>query len=123
MYGLRFGLACRKQPNSKKKRAEVDPEDEEYKEAKNARKKFETPLEAAMPCKMETRKRFKELRENCSEWRHSPTQVWNVLFLPRIHDDRIAERGFKSLTHYNLVHNFIPIAPIDENSGCKRSNG
>ena len=41
----------------------IDPE--AYKEAiKNARKKLETPLAAAMPCKMGTRKRFfKELRE------------------------------------------------------------
>ena len=42
----------------------LDPEDAEYKETlKNARKKLETPLEAAMPCKMETRERFEELRE------------------------------------------------------------
>ena len=36
----------------------IDPEDEEYKETlKNTRKKLETPLETAMPCK--------ELRSNC----------------------------------------------------------
>ena len=37
----------------------IDPEDEECKETiENARKKLKTLLESAMPCKMETRKRF-----------------------------------------------------------------
>ena len=39
----------------------IDPNDEEHKEIiNNARKKLETPSEAAMLCKMETRKRFKD---------------------------------------------------------------
>ena len=80
--GLRFGLgmskAAKKQEkkewavekptldNARKLRGIyfIGPEDREYKDTiKNARKKLETPLEAAMPCKMETRKRSKELRE------------------------------------------------------------
>ena len=42
----------------------VDPEDGEYKETiKNARKKLEVPMEAAMPCKMETRWRARKPQE------------------------------------------------------------
>ena len=68
--GLRFGLACRKQPkkqewtmekpmldNARKLRGVyfIDPEDGEYKETvKNARKRLEVPMEAAMPCKTGT---------------------------------------------------------------------
>ena len=35
----------------------IDPEDEEKVDHENAMERLETPLEAAMPCKMETRKR------------------------------------------------------------------
>ena len=39
----------------------IDPEDGEHKETiKNARKKLEVPMVAAMPCKMGTKKRSKE---------------------------------------------------------------
>ena len=29
--------------------------------------------------------------------------------LPRDHEDHIAERGFNSMSHYNLVYKFIPM--------------
>ena len=35
------------------------------------------------------------------------------------HEDHIAERGFNSLSHYNLAYKFIFIAPGNENSRCK----
>ena len=42
----------------------VDPEDGEYKETiQNARKKLEVPMEAAVPCKMVTRKRARKQQE------------------------------------------------------------
>ena len=45
----------------------IDPEDGEYKETiKNARKKLEVQMEAAMPCKMGTRKRLGELQETAA---------------------------------------------------------
>ena len=34
--------------------------------------------------------------------------VWSLLFREN-HDDHIAEKGFNSLTHCNLVHKFIPM--------------
>ena len=75
----------------------IDPEDGECKETiKNARKKLETLLEAAMPCKMVRRQRFKELREflasgdthphkktKCAcivELTNPQGSVWNLLF-------------------------------------------
>ena len=35
--------------------------------------------------------------------------VWSLSTLPRNHDDRIAEKGFNSLTHYNVVHKKFPM--------------
>ena len=31
------------------------------------------------------------------------------LSLPKKHEDHIAGKGFTSMTHYNLVHKFIPM--------------
>ena len=91
---------------------------------KNVRKKLETPLKAAMPCKMVTKKRLKELRETvssgdthphkktkyaCIVEAHESTRKRLESTLPRNHNDRIAEKGFNSLNHHNLVHKFIPM--------------
>ena len=147
MCGLRFGLACRKHPKSKKSKNGllrmqslttleklrgiyfIDPEDEGSKEIiffkkKNARKKLETPLEAAMPCKMVTRKRFKEQRETVASGDvHShENQVCWYCGSSRINKEAFGiyssreimtitsrRRGFNSLNHCNLVHKFIPM--------------
>ena len=46
----------------------IDPEDEEYPETiRNAMKKLEVPIEAAMPCQMGTENRLHKLRETASE--------------------------------------------------------
>ena len=93
----------------------IDPEDKEFKETiKNARKKLETSVAPAMPCKIakncgrggsdkkKTRlacileaDEFKRLRMGNSE--------------PSNHEDHIAGKGENSLQHYNLVHKFIPM--------------
>ena len=45
----------------------IDPEDGGYKETiQNARKKLEVPMEAAMLCKMGTKKRSKRLQETAA---------------------------------------------------------
>ena len=77
-----------------------------------------------MPCKMGTRKRFKELRETvasgdthpqkktkyaCIVEAHESTRKRLGSTLPRNHDDHIAEKGHNSLTHYNLVQKFVPM--------------
>ena len=38
----------------------------------------------------------------------------------RNHEDHIAGKGFTSMTHYNLVHMFIPMPSSDENFGCQK---
>ena len=135
-----LGWACGKQPNKKRDEQEwaiekpkldnarrlggiyfIDPEDETM---KNARRKLETLLEAAMPCKMGTRKRLKGATGNCSEWRHSPTQDNQVFLHERLkfvfwrnHDDHIGEKRVQ-LTDTLQFINFSS-APSDENSGCE----
>ena len=50
----------------------IDPENGEYKETiKDARKRWEIPMEAAMSCKMGTKKRPSKLRETDSETKES----------------------------------------------------
>ena len=75
-------------------------------------------------CKVETRKRFLELRETvasgdthphkkikyvCVVEAHESTRKRLESTLPKNDDGHIAEKGFNSLIHYNLVHKFIPV--------------
>ena len=86
----------------------IDPEDKESKETiKNARKKLETSVAPAMPCK---------IMKNCGEWRIScileaneSTRMRMVNSEPHNHEDHIAGKGENSLQHYNLVHKFFPM--------------
>ena len=58
----------------------IDPEDGECKDTiKRARKKLEVPMEAAVPCKMGTKKRSHKLQ---------------------------AGKRYNPMNHYNLVHKF-----------------
>ena len=98
----------------------IDPEDKEFKETiKNARKKLETPMAPAMPCK--TSKNSPAWSE---PWQIQWDQIKNLRVfleasestrlrmeesLPNHHEDHIAGKGNKSLQHYNLVHKFIPM--------------
>ena len=91
---------------------------------KNARKKLAVPMEAAMPCKMEIRKRARKPPETVASGSTDPnkkTQYACIVeaheskrkrlesALPRIHEDHVAEKGFNSKNQYNLVHKFIPM--------------
>ena len=40
---------------------------------------------------------------------HGSTGHRTESFLSKTHEDRIAWKGFTSMTHYNLVHKFIPM--------------
>ena len=91
----------------------IDPEDGEYKQTiKDARKKLDSHLEAAIPCKMGTRKRFKEQRENvasadthphektkyaCIVEAHESTRKRLESALPRNHEDHIAEKELRKI--------------------------
>ena len=96
----------------------MEPEDTEFEETmRNAWKKLELPMEAAMSCKVQnhqcgetcgesdTRKsKHACFVEGCESARKRLERI-----LPKDHEDRIARKGFNSLSHYNLVHKFIPV--------------
>ena len=90
----------------------IDPEDTEFKETiKNARKKLETSVAPAMPCKD---------MKNCGSGASNKIKTklvcvfWKLMNLQDCewenhHEDHIARKGNNSLQHYNLVHKFIPM--------------
>ena len=93
----------------------IDPEDKEYKETiKNARKKLETSVAPAMPCK---------IMKNCGSGGSDKNKTKLACILeanestrmrmgnsePHNQEDHIAGKGENSLQHYNLVHKFIPM--------------
>ena len=96
----------------------VDPEDKEFKETiKNARKKLETPVAPAMPCKMSKNNKncgsgaSNEIKSKlaCILEASESTRLRMGESSPNHHDDHIAGKGDNSLQHYNLVHKFIPM--------------
>ena len=78
-----------------------------------------------MPCKLRTKKSPNKSRETDDETKgsnkiqmteraciveaHESTRKRWESTLPKDHEDHIAERGFNSLSHYNLVHKFVPM--------------
>ena len=95
----------------------IDPDDKEFKETiKNARKKLETPVAPAMPCK---------IMKNCGSGGSNKIKTKLACILeadestrlrmgnsvPNYHEDHIAGKGDNSLQQYNLVHKFIPMPP------------
>ena len=102
-----------------------DPKDGEYKETmKKARKKLEVHMEAAMSCKMVTRKRVRKSQESaasetidsnkktkhaCIVESHESARKRLESTLPRNYEALIVEKGLNSISHFNLVHKSIPI--------------
>ena len=97
----------------------IDPEDTEFKETiKNARKKLETPVAPAMPCKISknnqnlvTRGKSNEIGSKlpCIMEADESTRMRMGNSIPHHHEDHIAGKVENSLQHYNLVHKFIPV--------------
>ena len=97
----------------------IDPEDKEFKETiKNARKKLETPMVPAMPCKTSKKNKSGETRSKTNDFKSKfaciletseSTRLRTEESLPNYHEDHIAGKGDNSLQHYNLVHKFIPV--------------
>ena len=95
----------------------IDPEDKEFTETiKNARKKMETPVAPAMPCKSKNNKNCGSGASNkvksklaCILEACESTRLRMGESLPTHHEDHIAGKGDKSLQHGNLVHIFIPM--------------
>ena len=88
----------------------IDPEDKEFKETvKNARKKLETPMAPAMPCKTsktckhgETRGKTNEIKSNfeCILEASESTRLRVEDSVPNHHEDHIAGKG---TIHRNIV--------------------
>ena len=81
---------------------------------KNARRKLEIPMPAAMLCKTQRDK----YRETCRTVEKHKTKIRLYCSSRRIyeethgslhkdHEDHIAGKGMNSLSHHNLVHEFI----------------
>ena len=96
----------------------IDPEDKEFKETiKNARKKLETPVAPAVPCKIVKN------NKNCGSGASNKIKSKLACILeasesarlpmgeslPNHHEDHIAGKGDNSLQQYNLVYKFIPL--------------
>ena len=107
----------------------IDPEDKEFKETiKNARKKLETSVAPAMPCK---------IMKNCGSGGSDKIQTKLACILeanestrmrmgnstPANHEDHVAGKGENSLQHYNLVHKFIPMPQAMKILGSENSGG
>ena len=97
----------------------IDPEDEEFKDImKNARRKLEIPMPAAMPCKTSL---CPSSRETCRAIGGHKTKYACIVEADesmrirmegtphRYHEDPIAGKGTNSLSHYNFAHQFIPM--------------
>ena len=85
---------------------------------KNARKKLETPVAPAVPCKISknsqnlvTRGKSNEIRSKhaCILDASESTRLRMEESPPNYREDHIAGTGDNSLQHYNLVHKFIPM--------------
>ena len=95
----------------------IDPEDKEFKDTiKNARKKLQTPVAPAVPCKI------RKNNQNCGNGASNKIKTKLACILkfsestrlrmgnstPHHHENHIAGKGDNSLQHCNLVHKFIP---------------
>ena len=113
----------------------VGTEDGEHKETiKLARKKLEVPMEAAVPCKLGTRKRLGSCKKLVQEGSQNPTErqsmrvswkrmnpresVWNPLFLKFTKITSWRNGSIRWITTIYLVRNCSDAAS-DENSGCE----
>ena len=91
----------------------IDPEDTEFKETiKNARKKLETSMAPAMPCKIMKNggsgaSNKIKTKLACILEADESTRMRMGNSIPHYHQDHIAGKGGNSLEHYNLVHKFI----------------
>ena len=93
----------------------IDPEDKEFKETiKNARKKLETSVVPAMPCKImkncgsDGSNKIKS-KLACILKADESTRMRMGNSMPHYHQDHIVGKGDNSLQHYNLFHEFNPM--------------
>ena len=107
----------------------IEPDDEELRHAiRNALRKLEIPMPAAMPsetpenCRDETCRSIGKHKTKyaCVVDADESMRIRLECVPQRYHEDHIAAKGINSLSHYNLVHKFLPMP--QENTGCKGSS-
>ena len=107
----------------------IDPEDTEFKETtKNARKKLETSMAHAMPCKIMKNNgsdAFNKIKTKlaCILEAGESTRMRMGNLIPHYHQDHIAGKGENSLQHYNLVLFFVPVPQAMKIPAAKSSGG
>ena len=98
----------------------------EFKEIiQNARRKLETPMDPAMPCKTckknkpgETRSKTYDFKSKFACILEASESTRMEESLPKYHEDHIAGKGNNSLQHYNMVHIF-PVPQAMKIPGAK----
>ena len=82
----------------------IEPDDEELRRImKNARRKLEIPMRAAMPCRLQ----LNQHREACGNvGQHKTKYACIVEANESMHEDTSQEKAWILLSHNNLVHNF-----------------
>ena len=105
----------------------------EFKETiKNARRKLETPMAPAMPCKSRKKSKYGETRTKTIDFKYKfacileaseSTRMRMEESPPKYHEDHIAGKGDNSLKHYNMVHKFIPMPQAMKIPAAKSSSG
>ena len=98
---------------------------------KNARRKLEVPMPAAMPCKIQREKYWETCRveKNCKTnyacmvEADESTRKRMEGSLHKNHEDHVAGKGMKSLSLYNLVHNLILMLQAMKIPDAKSSSG
>ena len=98
---------------------------------KNARKKFEITMPAAVPCRIQ----LNQHRETCGNVGQHKTKYACIVEAnesmrirmegsqSKNHEGHNAGRGINSENHYNLVQKFVPMPEVMENTRCKVSSG
>ena len=112
----------------------IVPSDEEYKDIiiKNARRKLETPMAAAMPWKRafsqagiretvdskteKAKASEAKTRFSCITQAQESTRQRMESVMKRIHEEHTAGKGQNSVLHYNSVHKFVPMKGSHESS-------
>ena len=94
----------------------IDPNDKEYEDTlQNPRRKLERPVAPAMPCKRNQSSITKVMAkpkirsEKIQIESHESTRQQVESLQSGSHEERIAGKGFSSMTYFKLVHKFIPM--------------
>ena len=106
----------------------IEPNDEEFKHTmRNARRKLEIRMPAAMPSESPVNCRGEpaavlgkhKTKYSCVVDADESMRIRLEGVPHRYHEDHIAAKGMNSLSHYNLVHKFIPMPQALKNTRCE----